>query len=135
MTKRLYILAALLVILPGCREEKGPDFLLSQSEISLSWKGERQVTYSSDSYQISFNDSRNEYRIYDDRIANWFTVRCSQKPVSQGQTLTADVAWTGKKGTKSFSGAAFRVEKVNEEGLIWLISESARTGIIIKDIQ
>ena len=55
--------------------------LLEGSEISLSWKGVNQVTYNSADYQLGFNDGKNEYRVYDDKLADWFTVTCSQKPV------------------------------------------------------
>ena len=135
MMKRIIILLGMVMVLTGCIEEKAMDTLLSESEICLDWKGDRQITYDSKDYQLAFNDKINEYRVYDDRLANWFTVRCSEKPCSEGQRLTADVSWTGKKSTKSYTARTFKVEKVDENGLVWLLSESDRIGIIIKNIQ
>lgn len=135
MRGKIIILLSIVLIFNGCVEEKTVETLLSESDICLNWKGTRQVTYESTDYQVAYNDKTNEYRIYDDRLANWFTVRCSEKPCSVGQRLTADVSWTGKKSTKSFTAKTFRVEKVEENGLVWLSSETDRIGIIIKNIQ
>ena len=109
--------------------------LLEGSEISLSWKGANQVTYNSSDYQLGFNNGKNEYRVHDDKLANWFTITCSQKPVAEGETIIADVAWTGIKGTKSFTEVEFSVEKTDERGYVWLWSNSKKIGIIIKNLQ
>ena len=106
-----------------------------QEEISLSWKNAVQIKYDEAGYQIGFNDSNIEYRVYDDKIANWFIIRCSEKPEVIDQVITADVEWTGSKRTKSFTELEFTVEKVNEDGLVWLSNVSNNIGIVIKNIK
>lgn len=134
--RRLILFLSMIILLTSCIPESNmAGTLLEGSEISLSWKGVNQVTYNSADYQLGFNDGKNEYRVYDDKLADWFTVTCSQKPVSEGETIIADVSWTGSKGTKSFTEVEFSVEKTDERGYIWLWSNSKKIGIIIKNIQ
>ena len=132
--KRLIIILSCIWATTGCVSFSMEEVLLERDGISLSWKGELQVSYDPDSFQLGFNDGRNEYRVYNDRLADWFVVRCSEKPVHMDQTLSADVTWTGKKGQMSVTGIQFKVEKTDENGLVWLWNDSDRIGIIIKNI-
>ena len=134
MRKLLLILTATLTI-AGCNIYSMEEVLLQQSDISLSWRGDMQVTYKASDCQLAYNDKRCEYRVYSDRLSDWFTIRCSEQPVSEGQTFTADVSWTSSKDIKRMKNLAFKVEKTDDQGLVWLWNESYRIGIIIKDIQ
>lgn len=136
MTMRylIFILPGLL-ILAGCTFYSMEDVLLQESEISLSWKGEQQVVYVPSEFQLAFNDRDNEFRVYSDKLGEWFTVRCSEKPSAEGQSLKADVSWTASKGTKLLKSIDITVEKTDEDGLIWLWNSSNKVGIIVKDIQ
>lgn len=133
--KKLLILLVLTVMATGCEYIISNEFLLMQEEISLSWRNAVQIKYDEAGYQISFNDRDIEYRIYDDNLANWFTIRCSEKPEVVEQMITADVEWTGSRSTKSFTRLEFTVEKTSEDGLIWLYNTSNNIGIVIKNIQ
>ena len=84
---------------------------------------------------MAFNDRDIEYRVYDDNLTNWFTVKCSQKPMTEGETVVADVSWTGEKSIKSFTGKTFKVAKTDEQGHVWLQNSSDKIGIIIKNIK
>lgn len=132
--KRIIILLSVVLAVSGCYLADTLNFINTPAEISLTWRGEPQVTYESQSYQMGFNDHKNEYRIYEDRLANWFTIRCSEKPVEDEQILTADVTWTGRRSTKTFEGISFTVKKTDENGYVWLWNDSDKIGIIIKHI-
>ena len=77
--KRIIILLSVVLAVSGCYLADTLNFINTPAEISLTWRGEPQVTYESQSYQMGFNDHKNEYRIYEDRLANWFTIRCSDR--------------------------------------------------------
>ena len=132
MMKRI-IIFAILIIAVGCKPSNTADTLLTQSEISQTWRGEVQLTYSGKKCQMAFNDRDNEYRVYDDNLANWFIIRCSQKPTEEGETITADVSWTGAKSIKNFTGKTFKVVKTDDQGYIWLQNSTDKIGIIIKN--
>ena len=132
--KRFSLILTLLLSLSACTPETGlVETLLECQDISLTWKNVVQVSYESETFQMGYNSSKNEYRVYDDRLAYWFTIRCSEKPASEGQTFTAEVSWTGLNRTKEFKNIQFTVKKVNDNGLIWLWNQSQSIGIIIRN--
>ena len=132
---RLIIILALICTLAGCTPDFKENSLMEQNEISLIWKGSIQVSFDEAKGQLAYNSLRHEYRVYDDKLADWFTVRCSEEPAEEGQELSADVSWTGERNHKSFNGLPFTVKRISQEGLIWLWNESNKIGIIIKDIK
>ena len=133
--KRFIYIALCIFLLGGCGPETEEITILESSEISLTWKGVPQMEFSEEACQLAYNEKRNEYRVYDDKLANWFVVRCSEKPTTEDQELSADVSWTGDRSPKTYEGLHMRVEKVSEDGLVWLWNTDNRIGIIIKNIQ
>ena len=107
--------------------------LLDEHEISLTRKGEPQITYDPDTFQLGYNSERCEYRVYDDRLAYWFIVKCSEQPVAEGQTITADVSWTGVTRTHEYNGIKLTVKKVDSSGYVWLWSNTDSIGIILRN--
>ena len=132
--KRFLAIFLSLVSLWGCNHNEMNEVLLNRDEISITWKGAPQVTYNEDTCQLAYNDSNLEYRVYNDRLAFWFVIRCNEKPVTTGQEVRAYVSWTGERSTKAYNNLLFRVEKTDENGKVWLWNADNRIGIIIKDI-
>ena len=132
--KRFSVIFIALLLAFGCNTMNFRENLMMQGDISLSYRGTVQVSYEPQRYQLGWNDHRNEYRVCADNLAHWFTIRCSERPSSEGQTFKADIAWTGGKNTRSFQALSFTVEKADDSGRIWLWNESERIGVIIKDI-
>jgi len=135
MMKSKIIIMVVLLAMTGCTYYGSFGGSVRQENISLTWRNTLQVDYYPQTFQIGYNDSTNEYRVYDDRLAYWFMVRCSEKPVEEGQELTADISWTGKSKTMTLKEVKVTVEKMDDEsGLVWLWSQSERISIVIKNI-
>ena len=132
---RIITLCVVLLSLASCKPDNIEEPITDRNDISLTFKGDLQMSYTPETCQMGYNTGKNEFRVYEDKFSSWFTVRCSQKPSSVGQSITADVAWTGEKSTKVFNALPFTVEKTDEEGKIWLWNSTKSIGIIIKDIQ
>ncbi len=133
--KRLTIILIVLVSAAGCTLYTMEEVLLPREDISLTWKGDVQVSYEPSSCQMGFNDARNEYRVYSDLLADWFVLKCSGRPAGVDHTFQADVSWTGEKSAVTKTGIEFKVVKTDEEGKMWLWNESDKIGIIIKNMQ
>ena len=133
--KRILIILSIVFPLAGCSPDFTENNLIEMHEISLVWKGAIQVRFDEATGQLGYNDLRHEYRVYNDKLADWFTLRCSADPVHEGQTLSGDVSWTGEKSPKAYNGLSFLVKKISPEGMIWLWNENEKLGIIIKDIR
>ncbi len=117
--------------LTACRQDI-EEILLVRSDISLTVKGELLVSFNENTCQLGYNTGRNEYRVYDEKFANWFIVRCNARPTSEGQKITADLEYTTTKDTKKLSNLEFSVEKTSSDGHVWLWNKNKQIGIILK---
>lgn len=131
MRKRIIYMTLALAALTSCRYDVD-EVLLQRSDISLTEKGKLQMSFDEKTCQLGYNQDRNEFRVYDDKIANWFTITCNAYPSSIGQEVTADIEYTTSDDTKSYSGLTFTVEKTSSDGLIWLWCKDKKIGIVIK---
>lgn len=134
MTRTIILAISFLAAVTSCAKYDIDEVLLQRSEISMTWKSELQISYNPLTYQISHNEGRNEYRVHDDKIGNWFVVKCSEKPSYVGQKLSADVVWTTNSNIKHGDGLEFTVEKTDNTGLVWMWNKSSKIGLVIKNL-
>lgn len=130
--KYINLILIIITLLVSCTAmESGP--AIESDTISLTWKETIQVEYNPTTYQLGYNSSSNVYRVYDDRLSYWFTIKCSEKPATQGQILTADVSWTGKSKTINLRELKFEVTKTDDTGKVWLWNQANRISIVLKN--
>ncbi len=132
--KRLIITLAALYAAAGCVRFDIDEILLPREDISLTMKGEDQFTYNPLTCQMSHNSTTNEFRVFNDRLSDWFILKCQDRPGNVGQEVTADLSWTTDKSTRSMSGLTFRVEKTDADGTIWMWCKQKSIGIVIKNL-
>ena len=132
--KRFLAISAILMTAAGCCRYDVDEVLLMRDDISLTQKGTVMMSYDPLSCQMSHDKATNTFRVYDYMIANWFIVKCSERPDNEGQELTADVTWTTAKDTKTEKGLKFTVEKTDAQGQIWMWNKSKKIGIVIKNL-
>lgn len=131
--KKLLIVLSLMLTMTGCNLYNMEEILHAQQDISLTWRGKTQIEYKSESFQLGYRvcEDSYEYRVYDDKLAHWFILKCNQRPDTEGQTLNADVSWTAESKTHSIENLTFTVEKTDDSGLVWLWNETNRIGAVI----
>ena len=132
MRNVLTVIMVIMLTATGCTNYNVEEVLLQNTEISLTWKGDLQISYAPNTHQLGYNESRNEYRVYDDKLANWFVLKCDQVPATVGQIINCDISWTGKSNIKNMKGVELKVEKTDDMGRIWLWNQDNGIGIIIK---
>lgn len=133
MIKRLLYIIGAALALTACRHDVD-EVLLGRSDISLTIKDELLVSFNENTCQLGYNTDRNEFRVYDEKFANWFILKCSADPTSEGQKIKADLEYTTDKDVKSLTGLELSVVKTSQEGLIWLWEDEKKIGIIIKNL-
>lgn len=133
MIKRILYIAFAVVCLSACNHDVDK-ILLSRSDISLTIKGKLQMAFNENTCQLGYNTGRNEFRVYDENLASWFILRCSAKPTSEGQTITADLEYATGKDPKSLTKLEFNVEKTSSDGLIWLWNNDRNIGVVVKSL-
>lgn len=132
--KNIIALLTFSVCLAGCNIYDIDEILLQKEVISLSIKGTDTIIYSPDRYQLSYNAEKNEFRVFDDNMAQWFSLTCDSRPSTVGQVVKADLKWTSPNSTKTRNALTFRVQKTDSGGLIWMWCESDAIGVIVKEL-
>lgn len=132
MIKRFIYAGAVALALSACQFYDVDEVLLSRSDISLTLKGALQISFDENTYQLGYNTERNEYRVYDEKLENWFILRCSAQPTSEGQELKATLEYTVKGNTKTLNNLELTVERTSSEGLIWLWCKDRKIGVVVK---
>lgn len=133
MRKLLMIMAAILA-LSGCKTYDVDEILMVRSDVSLTHKGILQFSYDPLTCQMAHSPTNDEFRVFDDELANWFTVKCDDKPTEVGQTLTATVSWTTATDTKKESDLEFQVHRIDKTGKIWMWNDSKDIGVVIQEL-
>ena len=128
-------LALALLLIYGCVGGVQPtEVLLPRTDISLTIKGEVQMTYDQKTCQIGYNDGTHEFRLINDKLTDWVIFRSDATPTDEGQKVTAYLEYTAADDTRKMEGLAFTVEKTAPDGHVWLWNEDKKIGIIIKTL-
>ena len=123
---------AFVLLLASCERYDVNEILLSRDDISLTWRAEPQIVYEPETWQLGFNAARNEFRVNDDSMANYFIFKCNTRPNVEGQEVEASVEWTQKSSVKRYEGLKFEVEKVGKNGYVWLWNRSQKIGVTVR---
>lgn len=132
--KRILTAIAFIFILCGCADYDINEVLLSKTDVSLSLRGAVIYTFNPNKGQYAYRPEINEYRVMDDDMESWFVFRSDIRPNTEKATVKADMQWATKTSISKVKDAAFTVEKVGDDGLVWLWCESEKIGLVIKDI-
>ena len=134
--KRIYIIciAVTVALLSSCDRYQPEELLLPKSDISLTIKGEDQIRYDQETWQLGHNAEKNEFRAVNDKLTDWMILRCNTDPSTVGQSVTAYLEYTTSNDTKKLNALTFTVEKTSPEGMIWLWNDDKKIGVVVKDL-
>ena len=132
MVRRFIYAAVAALAISACQSHNIEEVLLSRSDISMTMRGELQMAFNENTCQLGYNTSRHEFRVYDEALQNWFILRCSAKPTSEGQVIKATLEYATAGNTMTLSDLEFTVEKTSSDGLIWLWNKDKQIGIVVK---
>ena len=123
-----------MTLLSSCDRYQPEELLLPKSDISLTIKGEDQIRYDQETWQLGHNAEKNEFRAVNDKLTDWMILRCNAGPSTVGQSVTAYLEYTTSNDTKKLNALTFTVEKTSPEGLIWLWNDDKKIGVVVKDL-
>ncbi len=121
---------AALALLTACNRTMERNAFVDSGEIRLQVGRAVQFRYDPLKCQMSFNRARREFRVQTDNVSDYYAVTLSAIPVSEGETLTADIFWTTETDVLHRKNLALEVVKIEGE-TIWLWSDSGRIGLSV----
>ena len=124
-----------LATICSCTGLQPEEILLPRTEISLTMKEDVLLEFDPVTCQIGYNSERNEFRMLEDRLGNWFIFRSDATPTDVGQNVRASLEYTSQSSTKTLTDLTFSVEKTAPDGTTWLWNKEKKIGIIIKVLQ
>ena len=130
---RIFLILALSLTLASCNRALEPDseFIGSQ-QIELTVLGNVIHRYDPLTWQLGYNQSAREFRVFDDQMRNSYSVVCSAIPSSTGQKFEATVSWSSGSSTQSVKGK-FEVVKVQGDTFwLWCGDKKTRTGVTVR---
>mgnify|MGYP003310981443 FL=1 len=130
--KKAFLTLIIISSLAGCINYDINEILLQREEISLTSKGVDQLTYDPLTCQMSYNESKNEFKVFRDNLSDWFVVTCDDRPVEEGQIIIASISWTAETNTHTIPDLEFEVMKTSDDGKIWMWCESAKIGVVVQ---
>ena len=123
-------LLAAFTLLASCDSSRERESFVESDEIRLQVGREVQFRYDPLKCQLSFNRERREFRAQTDNVSDYYLATLSEIPVSEGQTLTADISWTTETDVLNRKNLALEVVRIEGEK-IWLWSDSGRIGLSV----
>ena len=123
----------LCIAAAGCSKHYSPDkVFLESSNISLRYCGSEKITYDPATFQIGFSPEKKQFRVHNDTMSEFFTLTCSELPVEPGQKIKCAIKYTNGETIIYKSGLSFTVEKVGENGMVWLWCSKKDLGVTVR---
>lgn len=133
--KRIIIIFTAVLAAVGCNPYDIDEILLQRDDISLTVKGELVFSYDPADCQLGQNEESGSFRVFDDKLGNWFILNCRTTPDTEGQSLKADLEYTSQTDTKKLNGLTFMVKKTDRNGYVWLWNDERKIGVIVRKIK
>lgn len=130
--KKIFAILLVIFAASGCVEYLPEELLLPMEDISMSVKGKEIMKFDENTCQLGFSDRNNEFRVLDDKLTDWFILRCDAVPSAVDQKVTCELEYTTPDNVKTLSGVVFNVEQIREDGLVWLWNDLRSIGLVIK---
>lgn len=135
MNRYLHIILALglaLLLGTGCNRDGFNKADFEITDVCLKVKGSVVFSYVPEASQMAFNRGRKEFRAGTDTMSDYFLLKMSELPAENGQVLTGSLQWTTTDDVVTRSSLPFKVERIADDGTVWLWCESQRITVVMK---
>lgn len=133
--RKPHIIIILLTVLSmmSCVRGHGPDKQFLENEnITLTVGGREKIRFCPDTWQLSYNEDNKQFRANNDTMSEFFILTCSDIPARPGQSIKCSLKYTDGGTAVYKTGMQFEVQKIDDEGRVWLWCKKRSTGITAK---
>lgn len=129
---RIGWILALALLAAGCNRDGFSKADLEIKDVCLKVKGEEVFSYIPYATQLSLNRGRKEFRAGTDTMSDYFLLKMSELPREHGQVFTGSLQWTTADDVVTRTGLSFKVEKVGDDGTVWLWCAAQKITVVMK---
>ena len=129
---RIGWLLAFALLAAGCNRDGFSKSDLEITNVCLKVKGVVAYEYIPEATQIAFNRGRKEFRAGTDTMSDYFLLRMSDVPRENGQVFTGYLQWTTDDDIVTRSNLSFKVERIGDDGTVWLWCAAQKITVVIK---
>lgn len=133
MRRYIYIFAALAAfVLTSCTKEDkiDPEFMDTKT-ISLTIRGESKFYYTENKCQLGYNASKNEFRVSNDDMSEYYIVTLDSMPTEADQKVKGKISWTESANIVTKNDLEFKVGYISSDGRYWLWNSKNKIGAIV----
>lgn len=136
MRKRLvllFVLSAALLLFPGCNRDGFNKSDFEITDVCLKVKGTVVYSHVPGFSQMALNRGHKEFWAGTDTMSDYFLLSgMSELPRQNGQTLTASLKWTTDDDSPRLGGLTFKVERISDDGTVWLWCSAQKILVVMK---
>ncbi len=125
-----------MAVLSSCGKDvqAQEDFKTACPTVGLTVSGVPAYEFSDASVQMSFNESKRQFRVSDDSMKYYYVLTVDKLPQGLGSTFTGDVVWTTNVDVRKRSGLKFKV--INMSGdLMWVWNKKNDIGLVVRYVR
>lgn len=134
MKRTAGLLFAVCLLLCGCKPDISIETFSSSDQIRLEVNGNIVMNYSAGNCQLAFNRQKCEFRVSTDTMSDYFIVRLSEIPTSEGQSVSAFIEWTTDYSIVRKNGITLDPVRIQGDK-IWLWNRTDKIGTVIKILE
>ncbi|MBO5193713.1 MAG: hypothetical protein J6B62_02335 [Bacteroidales bacterium] len=140
MKKALLLSFISIACLSGCIKDTftAEDFINTTKYdghgVILKERGRTILVYDPSTWQLSFNSTMKEFRVHEDQMKYYYSLKCDNMPSEEGQTIEGTLEWTTYDDSKS-RHMTFSVSKIGTDGRIWLWNAKYQTGVVVVEVR
>ena len=131
-TPELFFIICLLLC--GCKPDISIETFSSSDQIRLEVNGNVVMKYVASGCQLAFNSQKCEFRVSTDTMSDYFIVRLSEIPSSEGQSVSAYIEWTTDYNIVRKNGITLDSVRIQGDK-IWLWDRADKIGTVIKILE
>lgn len=115
-----------------CRDNEIDSAFLGNDAIHLRVNGKNIFDFNEITCQLGYNDSKQEYRVHDDTMADYYIVTLYEKPAEEGQSIKGEIEWTTSSDIVRKRDINFKVVKIDSDHKMWLWEKTNKIGVVVK---
>ena len=136
MRKRSIQLLLLLLLsalsFPACNRDGFDKSDFDITEVCLKVRGSVVFAYTAGTSQMALNRGRKEFRAGTDTMSDYFLLKLSELPQETGQVMSGSLKWTTNDDIVTRRGLSFKVERIGDDGTVWLWCASQKITVVMR---